>query len=103
MASFGEQYDTVLDCGLFHVFEDEDRRTFVDNLAAVIRPRGRYFVLCFSELQPGDTGPRRVTQDEIRASFGGGWEVNSIEPANIEITMGPDGVRAWLACITRTS
>jgi hypothetical protein len=50
----------VLDCGLFHVFDDEDRRSFVDNLAAVIRPGGRYFMLCFSELQPGDSAPRRV-------------------------------------------
>lgn len=103
LASFGEQYDTVLDCGLFHVFDDEDRRSFVDSLAAVIRPGGRYFMLCFSELQPGDAGPRRVTQGEIRASFASGWHVNSIEPATIETTMGPDGVRGWLACITRTS
>ena len=103
LASFGEQYDTVLDCGLFHVFDDEDRRSFVDNLAAVTRPGGHYFMLCFSELQPGDVGPRRVRQDEIRASFASGWQVDSIEPAKIEITMGPDGVRAGLACITRTS
>jgi cyclopropane fatty-acyl-phospholipid synthase-like methyltransferase len=103
LASFSEQYDTVLDCGLFHVFDDEDRRSFVDNLAAVIRPGGRYFMLCFSELQPGDSGPRRVTQGEIRASFADGWRVDSIELAEIETTMGSDGVRAWLACITRTS
>ena len=103
LASFGEQYDTVLDCGLFHVLDDEDRRSFVDNLAAVIPPSGRYLMLCFSELQPGDTGPRRVTQDEIRASFASGWQVDSIEPAKLETTMGSDGVRGWLACITRTT
>jgi len=103
LASFGEQYDTVLDCGLFHVLDDEDRRSFVDNLAAVIPPSGRYLMLCFSELQPGDTGPRRVTQDEIRASFASGWQVDSIELAKLETTMGSDGVRGWLACITRTT
>jgi cyclopropane fatty-acyl-phospholipid synthase-like methyltransferase len=103
LAAFGEQYNTVLDCGLFHVLDDEDRRSYVDNLAVVVRPGGRYFMLCFSELQPGDTGPRRVTQDEIRASFASGWQVDSIKPAKLETTMGPDGVRGWLACITRTS
>ena len=56
LASFGEQYDSVLDCGLFHVFDAGDRRSFVDHLAAVVRPGGRYFMLCFSELQRGDTG-----------------------------------------------
>ena len=39
-------------------------------------------MLCFSELQPGDWGPRRVTEEEIRASFADrGWRVDSIEPA----------------------
>jgi Thiopurine S-methyltransferase (TPMT) len=85
--------DTVLDCGLLHVFDDKDRCSFVDNLAAVIRPGGRYFMLCFSELEPGDWGPRRVTQDEIKASFVRGWQVDSIEPAKLETTMGPDGPR----------
>ena len=102
IASLGEHFDTVLDCGLFHVFDDQDRRSFVDNLKAVIQPSGQYFMLCFSDRQPGDFGPRRVTQDEIRASFQHGWRVNSIEPAKIDITIGPDGVLAWLASITRT-
>src|ERR1700686_5013763 len=100
LASLGEQFDTALDCGLYHVFSDEDRRSFVDNLTAVVRPGGRYFMLCFSERQPGDTGPRRVAQAEIRASFDRGWQVDSIEPATIEITIGP-GIVAWLACLTR--
>jgi hypothetical protein len=69
----------------------------VDNLTVVVRPGGRFFMLCFSERQPGDTGPRRVTQAEIRASFDRGWQVDSIEPAIIEITIGPD-ILAWLAC-----
>jgi 2-polyprenyl-3-methyl-5-hydroxy-6-metoxy-1,4-benzoquinol methylase len=43
LASLGEQFDTALDCGLYHVFTDEDRRSFVDNLTAVVRPGGRYF------------------------------------------------------------
>src|SRR5271165_4144493 len=28
LAALGEQFDTVLDCGLFHVFDDGDRRLF---------------------------------------------------------------------------
>jgi cyclopropane fatty-acyl-phospholipid synthase-like methyltransferase len=101
LTSLGEQFDTVLDCGLFHVFTDKERPLFVQNLAAVVRAGGRYYMLCFSERQPGDTGPRRVTQAEIRTSFKDGWVVDSIEPAIIEVTSGP-GVLAWLASATRT-
>jgi SAM-dependent methyltransferase len=95
-------FDTVIDCGVFHVFDDSDRRRYVDSLAAVIPPGGRYFMLCFSEHQPGDWGPRRITQDEIRASFAGGWRVDSIEPARLVVTILPDGVNAWLSALTRT-
>jgi cyclopropane fatty-acyl-phospholipid synthase-like methyltransferase len=97
-----EHFDTVLDCGLFHVLEDDDRLQFADSLRAVIPRGGHYHLLCFSEHQPGDWGPRRVTQDEIRTQFGHGWRVESVQPATIEMTIGPDGAQSWLATITRT-
>jgi SAM-dependent methyltransferase len=100
LAALGEQFDTALDCGLFHVFSDEDRQAYVENLSAVVRPGGRYFMLCFNEHQPGDFGPRRVTQAEIRSSFARGWKVDSIEPAALENNGGAD-IFGWLASLTR--
>jgi SAM-dependent methyltransferase len=97
----GEQFDTVLDCGLFHVFDDEERARFVESLAAAVVPGGRYFMLCFSQHQAGDWGPRRVTEDEIRASFASGWQVDSIEPSRLVVTFLPEGVHGWLAQVTR--
>jgi hypothetical protein len=91
----------VIDCGLFHIFEDPDRSLLVGSLRSVTRPGSHYFMLCFSDRQPGDWGPRRVTQDEIRASFAEGWQIDSIEPATLEITFDPNGVLAWLTAITR--
>jgi hypothetical protein len=32
-------------------------------------PGGRYFLLCFSDKQPGDWGPRRIRQDELQRCF----------------------------------
>jgi len=58
-------------------------------------------MLCFSDRQPGDWGPRRVSQAEIRGTFSDGWQVDAIEPTVIDITIDPDGARAWLASITR--
>jgi SAM-dependent methyltransferase len=96
-----EQFDSVLDCGLFHVFDNDDRARFVAGLGEVVGPGGRYFLLCFSDKQPGDWGPRRVRQDELRHCFAEGWQVDSIEDAVLEITLGPDGALAWLAAFTR--
>jgi SAM-dependent methyltransferase len=102
LGALGEQFDTVLDCGLFHVFGDADRPVFVAGLRAVLPAGGRYFMLCFSDLQPGHLGPRRIAREEIEASFGDGWWIDSIEPAKLETTMRPEGAEAWLATITRT-
>jgi SAM-dependent methyltransferase/DNA-binding MarR family transcriptional regulator len=100
--SLEEQFDTVLDCGLFHIFDDHDRARYVDSLRAVIPPGGRYFMLCFSDRQPGQLGPRRVTEEEIRASFAEGWTVDAIEAAEMDLTTGPGGALAWRTKLTRT-
>jgi ubiquinone/menaquinone biosynthesis C-methylase UbiE len=101
LSSLGEQFDTVLDCGLFHIFDDEDRPRFVQSLETVTLTGGRYHMLCFSDRQPGDWGPRRVTKDEIETSFADGWRVDAIEDATIDITIDPNGAIAWQASITR--
>jgi SAM-dependent methyltransferase len=101
LADLGESFDTVLDCGLFHVFEDLDRPKFVDALRASMPVGAWYYMLCFSDLEPGDWGPRRIHQEEIRLSFRDGWRVEEIEPAKLEITIEPGSVRGWLASILR--
>jgi cyclopropane fatty-acyl-phospholipid synthase-like methyltransferase len=92
-------FDTVIDSGLFHVFSDEERERFRASLERVIRPGGTYFLMCFSDQQPGDWGPRRVTQAEIRSVFSAGWQVNSIQPSTFDINEGR--AQAWLASISR--
>jgi len=102
LIDLGEQFDTVLDCGLFHVLDDDERGRYVASLAAVVPPGGRYHMLCFSDRQPGDWGPRRVTQDEIQVAFSAGWNIESIESAVIDITWDPAGARAWQVAATRS-
>ncbi len=95
------RYDTILDCGLFHVFADRQRALLVQNLHAVLVPGGRYFMVCFSDLEPGDWGPRRVSEAEITNSFADGWSVDLLTPTWLEITIDPEGAHAWLVGATR--
>ena len=101
LAKLDQRWDTVLDCGVFHVFDDDDRMAYVRSLAAAIGSGGRYFMLCFSDRQPGGIGPRRVSQAEIRAAFADGWRIDSIEPAAIETTLEDRDASAWLSAISR--
>jgi SAM-dependent methyltransferase len=101
-------FDTVLDCGLFHTFSDEERLRYVAGLAAVVRHGGQVFILCFSDQEPPGQGPRRVTQQEIRDAFRDGWQVVEIQEARFRTTdhpeartFSPGGPKAWLARIRR--
>ena len=101
LARLNRTFDTATDSGLFHTLSDEDRQVFVDNLAGVLSPAGKYFMLCFSELEPGGYGPRRVTQREIQDSFRDGWSINYIRPAVFESRTRAKGPRAWLSSISK--
>jgi len=101
LARLGQTFDSVLDCGLFHTFDDDDRIRYVESLASVVEPGAALSLLCFSDLEPWGGGPRRVTQAEIRASFEPGWRVVAIEPERFATLLHEDGARAWLARLER--
>jgi cyclopropane fatty-acyl-phospholipid synthase-like methyltransferase len=105
-----ERFDNLIDSGLFHVFSDEDRRRYVEGLANVLKPGGRLFLLCFSDEEPGEQGPRRVSKKELHAAFAEGWFIESIEPTRAEVR--PDlkdlafsegGPRAWFVVARRAA
>ncbi|QHY99497.1 Ribosomal protein L11 methyltransferase [Streptomyces sp. S4.7] len=103
VAGLGERFDTVLDSGLFHMLDPDDRAAFASGLRAVLRPGGRYFMICFSDREPvtpGASGPHRLTRDDITAAFAGALRIDSIEPATIEIISDPAGIRAWSVAMT---
>ena len=99
ISGLGKRFDTVIDCGLFHVFSDEERPLYVQELSSILVHGGTFRMLCFSEMESGDWGPRRVTQREIREAFDRGWKVDSIREARFETNLGPEGCRAWLSSI----
>jgi hypothetical protein len=99
----GRRFETVLDCGLFHAFDGDERTQYVASLASVTEHDGTLYVLCFSDDGP-DTGPHPVSQEEIRAAFhpNHGWNVASIEPDRIQTRFHDDhGAPAWFATIKR--
>ncbi len=99
--TLGRHFDTVVDSGLFHTLSDAERPRFAGSLASVLRRGGAYFMLCFSELEPGAYGPRRVTQAEIRETFARGWRIKYIRAARMESQRQLEGIRAWLSSIEK--
>jgi cyclopropane fatty-acyl-phospholipid synthase-like methyltransferase len=103
LGQLGLTFDTVVDSGVFHVFDDGDRVRYVASLASVMRPGATCYLMCFSDRQPGDAGPRRISQDELTAAFRDGWAIGSISAETFAINFqGRTEAQAWLATIQRT-
>jgi SAM-dependent methyltransferase len=80
-----EHFATVIDCGLFHVFSDDDRRRYVEGLSRVVKPGGRLFLMCFSDEEPGTEGPRRVSRQELDDAFAEGWKIECVRRAQCDV------------------
>lgn len=102
LAGLGRTFDTVVDCGLFHTFDDVERRAYVAGLAAVTRPGACLYLLCFSDRAP-NTGPHPVGQAELQIAFerDGDWRIASIDADLVCSQFAPEGSPAWLAKIER--
>ncbi|MFD2419956.1 class I SAM-dependent methyltransferase [Amycolatopsis pigmentata] len=96
----GRTFETVLDCGLFHTFDAEERRDYVTSLASVTRPGATLHILCFSDVGP-ETGPHPVSEEELKAAFDSVWNITSISPETLMARFTTDGAPAWRATIKR--
>ncbi len=95
--TLAESFDTILDSGLFHVFDDAHRSRYVAALHAALRPGGHLHLMCFSDRQPGEWGPRRVSESELSVSFDVGWRIESLTSERFDLNPGLDtpSADAW--------
>ena len=101
LGHLGRTFGTVLDCGLFHTFDEAERLQYVAGLASVTETGGTLYVLCFSDIG-ADLGPHPVRRDELRTAFDtSDWRIASIASDRIHTRFHDDGAPAWLATITR--
>jgi len=103
LGSLGLTFDTIIDSGVFHVFDDSQRIRYAKSLWSVLRPEGSCYLMCFSDREPGDWGPRRVRRDELEAAFADGWSFTGIAADEFLLNpgMGTPAAQAWLASLRR--
>ena len=92
----------LLDCGLFHTFNEHERLRYAASLASVTEHDGTMYVLCFSDEGP-DRGPHPISQQDLRVAFSAeyGWKVASIIPDRTQTRFHENGAPAWFATIKR--
>ena len=93
-----------VDAAIFlHLFAPDDRDRFADDLAAALRPGGRYYLLAFAVTFPAPNVPLAVTEDEVRARFVSerGWAVRACRAAEFRSRVAT--VPATCACVERVA
>jgi ubiquinone/menaquinone biosynthesis C-methylase UbiE len=108
LTNWDERFDGAIDSGLFHVFSDEDRKTYVAGLTNVLTVGSKLFLMCFSDHEPGTDGPRRIAKSELQLAFAHDWDIESIQPSRFEtrpdlkgFTFSEGGPKTWFMIARR--
>lgn len=98
----GRTFETILDCGLFHTFDNSEQTRYVASLASVTEHNGTLYVLCFSDSGP-DTGPHPISREQLGTAFNpsAGWHVAAIESDRIQTRFHDNGAPAWFVTVKR--
>jgi SAM-dependent methyltransferase len=101
--TLGRSFQTVLDCGLFHAFDADERRQYAASLAQVTTEGAMLYLLCFSDQGP-DIGPHPITRQDLQAAFSSmnGWNIQETVAERVHTRFHEHGAPAWLAAIKRT-
>ncbi len=86
----------VNDRGCFHVFAPEYRKWFADEIYRVMKLKGIYLLRCFSDKEPSNWGPYRISKQEIINTFSK-FEIN-IEDITLQ---GRKGSHRGYKCLMR--
>lgn len=106
LAALGRRFDTVLDCGLFHVISEEERRRYVAELAHVLDAGGRFLMLGFATSRIAE-GPRGYSPEELRGYLVGFREVfirpgaYEVRPGMLPVDEALGGMPAWVSLFER--
>ncbi|MEV7010005.1 class I SAM-dependent methyltransferase [Streptosporangium sp. NPDC051022] len=100
------EFGTVVDTGLFHLFDTETRGRYADVLRRVSRPGAVAHVLSLSDT-PAPGFPAGAGEADYRAAFHDGWRVEQIRAAPFTCLDPGDPLRrvdvpGWLATVRRS-
>jgi SAM-dependent methyltransferase len=74
------RFTTVVDCGLYHGLNEQQRATYLAAAYHACQPAARLHVLCFSDAVPENfPAPYRISETNLRDTLAHGWAIRSLE------------------------
>lgn len=100
--SLGRRFASVVDCGFLHVLEPAARDVLLDEIHAVLRPGGRYYLLAFAIDFEVPNTPYAIGVEEIQERFADSerWTLREVREARFHSRVAPP-VPAVTACVER--
>lgn len=87
------QFNTIIDCTLFHSLPIEARDEYLRGIYAASNPGARFYLLVFTtDALPADSPcpvPNLVTDAEIRTAVAQYWTIDAISPSHVAVRL-PD-------------
>ena len=107
IGTLAKRFDTVIDFGLFHNFEGDDRERYVRALSNVCVGKGQLLMQCLGDkageygVYPHRFGPQPLSQEGIHASFSEGWQIEWIRLGVCKSNLGVH-YSSWLTAMKST-
>jgi cyclopropane fatty-acyl-phospholipid synthase-like methyltransferase len=97
-----KKFGAVVDSGFYHLFSPEESAPFVDEVASVLLPEGRYYLHEFAIEFPMPNLPRQIRAAELQDRFTAerGWEILEIQSVEFLSRVAPP-LPAICACLQR--
>ena len=86
------EFDFILDRGVFHVFDPEQQPFYLSNIKRILKENGILFLKCMSideKNLPGDKTPFKYSKDQIKEFFENDFEIESIKDTVYYGTINP--------------
>lgn len=109
LETWDRRFASIIDSGLFHIYDGEGRQRYVKGLAHVLEPGGRLFLFSFADGPHAPGGG--VSRQAMQEAFADGWEIESLDYAEGELNPAFDAaefpqefstdVKMWFAIIRR--
>lgn len=96
-------YNTIIDSGVFHIFNPHDRILYQNVLYKILNPNGLLIFLVFNDHEPTGFGPPfRISKEDIYSTFiSEKWIIEAIIDAEFELAIRSKVAKAYLTILRK--
>ncbi|MFA5189271.1 MAG: class I SAM-dependent methyltransferase [Verrucomicrobiia bacterium] len=101
LPDLGGPFEFVSDIGCFHTLAKDQRNAFVAQVTRVTQPGSVYFLLCGNAKEPLDPGPPTLSEEEIRGTFSGHFDIEWIRECRFDTASLPKAPLGYATLMRR--